>query len=275
MNLSQIANKFNIYNDPDVYHNYFSKNKLKSTLLSTEYVSKYNIINDILDIICKYHGINVSNWSTTIKSDNIHIENSQDNNITYAILRRCEPNIYSFYDTILIDNWINLTDTNKQIYRYIFKVTEHISYDSTGVCSLRIGIISDKFNKNGKFTNIKELESIGFDGYGSSICWYTGGKLAWFIFKHCDYTENYKSIHWESFKINKGFNRNCYFMIEINGFECKLKIICDAINGKKKEMEMEIPDSLLNKIFENKRFKIGVSLYMNTPGSFGIGLVKI
>ena len=300
---STLKQLFKDHHKPNyVYYNYYDSQELKNVLLSTDYISKLNIISDIIDIICNFYPI--TKWSSINKSNNIYITNSIDNTISYAniicqdthnIINDNNKNIIKNYNNksgiIFFNEWIDLNfsnEYNKFIYRYIFKVHQFYEIDKLKESnelnfsidffdlgsSFQIGLTSNKFNKN--------INKIGFDINGESICWNCDGKICGFYYKSSKINDDnnineYYSL-WNSFKISKGFtinNKNNFFMIEIDLKYNKFKIKCYSIVGIKFIItETSIPSQLLKTINQTKMFRIGVSFKLDTFGSFALGLVK-
>ena len=69
-----------------VYPSNFDINEIKIAISTSNYVQKYNIIPEIIDIILNY--IEIVKFSQTYKSSNIELINSNDNSIEYAILNQ-------------------------------------------------------------------------------------------------------------------------------------------------------------------------------------------
>ena len=67
----------------DVSYNYYNLDQLKQAIKQTQFITKYNIIDDLIRIICQYHGI--ITWSKTDKSSEVSIFNSNDNKISYIV----------------------------------------------------------------------------------------------------------------------------------------------------------------------------------------------
>ena len=51
---AKYKNKDNLSN---IYYSFYDINSLRKVLLQTKYINEYNIIVDIINIICEYHGI--------------------------------------------------------------------------------------------------------------------------------------------------------------------------------------------------------------------------
>ena len=170
-NSSLVGKEFASINDDNYSYRYFTFDELKDVLLSSNYIGvQFNIIPEIVDIICQYHG-NID-WSKTDKSENISIVNSTDGNISYAVVERKRNG----QDTILFNEWIDLTDIfeseskqdsggdnnsvdnsnndgNNNVLRYVFKFIEYRDKkryqnngENDGVAQIRLGFITPQFN---------------------------------------------------------------------------------------------------------------------------------
>ena len=261
------------------YHNFYNLADLKRALKKTFYIEALNVIDGIIDIICIYHGI--LSWSESDKLGNIEINESNDQTISYAKVIASET--YGC-GTIFLNEWIDLK-CNKKIFKYIFKVTE------MGQCTrcwvwdafreLEIGFASAKFvPKVSKIdSNTVIPQKLGNDRNHASISWYSDGSRSRFyhfgmiVKKSCFFTD---AIAWHEFKTSKGFklyDKDCFFMLEINLIDNHFTIVCGAM--KETVSKCDIPNELINQINEMETFRIGVSLYASNPANFAVGLVKI
>ena len=276
----------------NVYYNIYNINDLKNALLSSEYVTKYNIIDDIINIICKYNGI--LDWTNDdkYKSNVINVINTNNNLISYAIVDTDNPSHVSRYDTIFLNQWFDI-NCNKKIFKYIFKVNKHYSTTNYPFCGpdTIIGIITNRMIKeqdlinksnadNGKQDLSKHHYAVGEDECGNSFGWNVCSNICSFYFKN-DYDDegpgkDSKLTKWCKFgRIMKIDDIDSYFLLEINLIKKTMKIISTAFGSFDKIQETSIPETVLNAIKDEEMFTIAYSVNIIEPGHFAFGLVKI
>ena len=175
--------------------NYFDINRSKNVLISSDYIKIYDIIDDIIVIICKYCGI--VDWSDIDKSNNISIVQSNDNKISYAICERNDKNDAGTYDDICFDEWINI-DSNKSIFKYVFKATPKFInpfvITKERYITLRVGILVRTSHTDFDINNINNhKENLFF--------WCTNGTNCAFAFNN----DQYKLLHikWNDLKFEQ------------------------------------------------------------------------
>lgn len=285
----------NNHDSKDIYQNSYDVNHLKQFLvpcINKTYM--LNIIPEIVNIICNYCGI--TDWSMTEKSDKFSIINSKDNNISYAILKskdRCQ-------ETILLNEWIDLENTCK-IYRYVFKFLPLIpkqmkrKHNMTG--SIRVGFITPQFKMN--FSNVDYKEMIGELEGDCAMCWFTQGSSHSFFCNGlfintpsiddngeqirglCDFERgiNYNQTQTQNesnyCNIFDGSTMSSYFMIELDLKYYKMTVVCDEIEYRGKKSSCDIPHDLLQNIVKLKQVRMGLSIYIDDAGVFGLGIVRI
>ena len=113
------SSKVNVYKDSKItksyYHYRYSDiDSLRRALSLCDYVIQYNIIDDIITIICQYYPF--VDWSMIDKSNTISITNSNDNKISYATFN--DYSGHSKHNTILLNESI-LTINKHKINQFI------------------------------------------------------------------------------------------------------------------------------------------------------------
>ena len=260
------------------YHNFYSITHLKQVLLEAPYIDDFNIIDDIVDIICTYHGI--LEWSESDKSSNIEIIGSKDQTISYAKVKLISKIQDNGYGTIFFNEWIDLA-CNKKIFKYILKVSEMVHRKGlikSGFRELQIGLVSTNFDA--QLECITESTILGDDKKGASISWYCIGARSSFYYLGAEVPKcSTYEIAWHEFKVSRGFkscDKDCFFMLQIDLINKRFEIVCGAIKDSETAVaKCDIPDQLVNQINETQTFRIGLSFFISTPGSFAVGLVKI
>ena len=124
------------------------------------------------------------------------------------------------------------------------------------------------------FTNIGYKDTVGKDSDGNSVGLYCDGGYIHFYYKKKCVAGG--MIVWNSFS-SELRAIDTYFMLEINLLCNKIKLCSNAVYSGEKEVksvEYSIPKLILDQLNETRMFRIGLSLFMNEIGNFGIGLVK-
>ena len=222
----------NLKHDGCIYYDYHSFKDLRAALSCSW------IIPEIIDIICDYIGI--VDWSPIDKSDKISLVQSNDGNISYAVV----DNTQDGQDTILFNQSIFLQeyfgDSGNNncggcICRYVFKAIEyrdHLHYqddnENDGVAHIRVGFATSKFNV--EYSTRLESDMIGTYG-NHSMSWYSSGDECRF-----DYLNKRSLINWNCYDIGyrKAFdttNENTYFMIEVNLISNVMAVYTEAISN--------------------------------------------
>ena len=266
-----------------IYYKYYDINDLQKTLLNTKYIDEYNIIIDIINIICEYHGITQC-WTKdeTYKSNNIVVINSNDNLISYAIAERNRQNDRLVHDSILFNDWIDI-NCNKKIFRYLFKVNEHFYYYRPDHPAINIGIITKKFIKNEAVhidnfkidkTTLRHHYAPGFGMDGDSLGWYVEQNC--YCYYKSKSTGDRIYTNWNKFENKMEINDiNSYFLFEVNLVENNIRIISNAFKSESKVYKYSIPETLLNIINKEECFTIAYSIIIDRPAYFALGLVKL
>ena len=252
----------------NAYYNFYSLKNLRDTIRSSKYIQLFKIIDDVINIICEYHGFNMG-WSDDYNyiSNNIKIKNTPS--FSNAVSIKNSMNFDREYDSLLFNEWIDI-DCNKKIFNFIFKfcdprIDRIYGFGFKVPFIFNIGIITKKFISEQydmydyrgycEYKETKHHYRPGYDQFGYSISFEINYNDCDFIFK------GKKCINGNNCKISN-LNQS-YFLFQINLINNKIKIISNdyTFGYQNKSMEFLIPQVLLNTINNSKLFTIGASTY--------------
>ena len=267
--MKTLTQLFSMQGNAKVYHNYYNVVELANVLLSTKYIKSCNVIPDIVNIICEFHGI--VGWSEFDKSDNIKIMNSDDNNIKYAILESDKTNDSLLYDRILLNEWINI-DCGKKIFRYLFKVNRLYRPKNGDPYPLfQIGFLTRKF-KRILYTSVDDDSCVCSSKY--SIGCKCDGDEIWHRFGSS--AKGKTKVSWRYFENEMIGSKSC-MLIELNLIDKEFKVYCEATAlNDDYSFTQPIRKSLIDIIEQADLESVILSLeiMIRRPGFFSIGLVK-
>ena len=291
--LKQMLDKYlpHSHTASDMYYNYFDKDKLRQTLLSRDYVSsEYEMIPEVVNIIVDYCGI--TNWFHIDKSRNISLIESDDKNISYAILRNDKSQ--TVYHSIFLNDWIELDlqststiTTAKKVFKYIFKCTQldcsnncsNLSSSNTYIgTGMDIGFyVKTSKNKKMKFTNVTANEVIGAGKDGNSMACAANSRGRAFSTSGIGINDVRQRISWNDFIVEQRFDntsKDSYFMVQLDFISNKMSVICGAFENQKKCHQHEIPKAIIKQLQQTDQICVGSSLEMTVAGAFEIVLLR-
>ena len=282
------------YKDKKIIYNYGNNKSfesLKTLLLSTYYIEKYNIIAGLVEIICDYIPYDI--WSVEDtnnnkdKSEYASVIESNDNSMSYAVSRYKEIENGYWAQTILFDETMtinyNKSIKDKIIYRYIFK------YWNTNAThwQMCIGIIKSNalmplsWNTNDGLIGFeKKDESLGLHLDGIYATFY-GSVLPRGHKKRCSCSWTQKNKQ----KDNNKFDE--YFLFEIDLMQNVVRVVCSAFDvvrdmkkEKIKQLSCSIPQKFIKIIQKEGSFRLGLSWVApfhnpKTSKYFGLGVVRL
>lgn len=278
----------------NINYSYFTIAQLSNVLTATQFINKYNIINDIVLIICNYCG--VLDWSSTDKSPYLTVSNcSTSTSSSLRVLPVMKKRLDSTHmrHIGLLNEYIDCSDdnsNNNQIYRYLFKYF----YNGTSSHTFQIGLMNiydynDIINQkllcsNNSFIGSSK-NSYGWNYYRSNRK-NGDGSLSWYLHGNAGCTRaesSYLPTKWQIEQENDDNKKtrmdlNCYILLEIN---LKLGTMTIINNGIKNDSTYEqdhirsvqIPKTVVN----SPPFRVGVSLWVGVDVSndLGVDLVHI
>ena len=253
------SNKSHIYG-----FNYYSSIQLKQELENSALSEKYEIKDNIIEIIINYCGI--TNWDIINKSRNINLYQANDQRITYAILAEANCILDEFgtdfvasytEDTILLNEWFGISN-DKFVFRYLFKwfgkkARRHAK-------AIRLGIVTKHYEC--PFDQTK----FGIGGNNDSIAWYYDstsffyGGLGGLV--SANHIKNAATIGFDG----NQESINNYFLMEINLKSNYIKFEGSGINSNQFGVSIT---------HLQKPFRIGVTLVSPNAMDLGLGIVSL
>ena len=298
------------HKNSDIYYDYFSHNDLILILESSDYIGKiFDITPAIINLICQY--ISSENiWSNNIKSKNISIVNSFDNEISYAMMERTWHG--NGKDTILFNDWIhvpqlnnnknnnkygykkrfnihdkinnnnsnNTNDNSKQfVHQYIFKCIPACPVANKGsnynlnhkvTAHFCIGFVTQPFIDT-RLNDIIKGDIIAMESVGTHLRM-DGNSCA---FKpgmgRRRLTGAWPDAFWNDFSTTSGFENQHRATFFM--FELDFKRgVCSVISEKIEHefYQCKLPIDLM----QADKFRLGVSLHLSNNANFGLGVVR-